>query len=245
MELLLSPPRLIVERCPASGEEVLLSGEETAHARARRLAVGSVVVLMDGSGVVAEGRLTRFERRGARVVVEAIRKESSDVEPIELAVGAVRVERLSWIVEKATELGVSRVAIVRTARTQSFRSGERLTERLGRIAREAAKQCGSARWPDVCGPIPLTDALRRNPDGSRFFFDPEGEAFPSELCTGFVTMLIGPEGGWTDEEYRTALAERWSRVRLPAGKLRSETAALAAVVLARAAMERGRRGREA
>ncbi|HEX7253315.1 MAG TPA: RsmE family RNA methyltransferase, partial [Thermoanaerobaculia bacterium] len=112
--------------------------------------------------------------------------------------------------------------------------------RLSRVAREAAKQCESARWPHIEGPIGLSDAWRE-PGMHRFFLDLEGEPFPSRLERGAVRILVGPEGGWSPAERTEAAVKGWTLVRLPAGKLRAETAAVAAMVLARAALELGKR----
>ncbi|HEY3125286.1 MAG TPA: RsmE family RNA methyltransferase, partial [Thermoanaerobaculia bacterium] len=150
----------------------------------------------------------------------------------------LRVERLAWLAEKATELFAESVTLVASARTQSFRGSAAVRERLDRVAREAAKQCESARWPRIDGPLPLERALSERPASHRLFLDTEGEVFPSELSARAVTLLVGPEGGWTPAERETASAQGWSLVALPAGNLRAETAAIAALVLARAALAR-------
>jgi 16S rRNA (uracil1498-N3)-methyltransferase len=106
------------------------------------------------------------------------------------------------------------------------------------VAREAAKQCESPRWPRIAGPLPLDRALSERPASQRLILDPEGAVFPSESSANAVALLVGPEGGWTAPERETALARGWSLVSLPAGKLRAETAAIAALVLARALLER-------
>lgn len=230
--------RFVVSPLPAAGETVRLALEEAAHARARRLRPGDPVVLFDGSGREAEGALTRLDRRGAEVAVERIRVAGDPVAPVALFVAGLRVERLAWLAEKATELSAESVTLVASARTQSFRGSAAMLERLERVAREAAKQCESPRWPRIAGPLPLDRVLSERPDSLRLFLDPEGEAFPSRISARAVTLLIGPEGGWTAPEREAALARGWSLVALPAGKLRAETAAIAALVLARAALGR-------
>ncbi|HYV40703.1 MAG TPA: RsmE family RNA methyltransferase, partial [Thermoanaerobaculia bacterium] len=140
----------------------------------------------------------------------------------------------------ATELFAESVTLVASARTQSFRGSAAARERLDRVAREAAKQCESARWPRIEGPLPLERALSERPASHRLFLDTEGEVFPSKLSARAVTLLVGPEGGWTPAERETAGVQGWSLVALPAGNLRAETAAIAALVLARAALARGK-----
>jgi 16S rRNA (uracil1498-N3)-methyltransferase len=154
-----------------------------------------------------------------------------------LLVSGLRPERLSWLVEKATELSVDRVTIVQTARTQSFRASPEALGRLERVARAAAKQSDAARWPRIAGPVPLPAALAEDPASHRIFLDAAGEGFPRELSVRSVALLVGPEGGWTDAERAAARVAGWSAAALPAGKLRAETAAIAALVLARAAWD--------
>jgi len=235
-----SGPRLIVERLPPAGTSSRISGPEAAHASARRLRVGDRVVLADGSGREAVARLTHRSAGELVVEVEAVRDAPADLlPPITLAVAAVRAERLSWVAEKATELGAARVTIVKSERTQRFRAGEALAERLARVVREAAKQSERARWPEVDGPVPLAELLRRETSGNRLLLDPRGEPFPAVLERAATVLLVGPEGGWSDADQRAALDHGWSVVSLAAGALRAETAAVAALALARAALARG------
>lgn len=241
MGMRLPRARFVVSPLPAAGETARLSREEAGHARARRLHAGDPVVLFDGSGREAEGLLTRLDRGGAQVAVERILPAGDPVASVALFVAGLRAERLAWLAEKATELSAESVTLVASARTQSFRGSTAMLERLERVAREAAKQCESPRWPRIAGPIPLDRALSERPDSRRLFLDPEGKAFPSRISTRAVTVLVGPEGGWTALERETALARGWSLVALPAGKLRAETAAIAALVLARAALSVNRK----
>ena len=231
--------RLLVACLPAAGEKARLSKEEAAHARARRLRPGDPVVLLDGRGAEALAVVTVLGAKGAEVFVEKPLPARESWSGVALLVAGLRAERLAWLAEKATELSVDRLTLVATERTQSFRGSRNSLERLERVAREAAKQCEAARWPSISGPIPLDAALSEDPSSHRLFLDAEGEPFPSALSARNVVLLVGPEGGWTDAERAAARARGWTAAALPAGKLRAETAAIAAIVLARAA--RGRK----
>jgi len=236
--------RLLIAALPGAGESCRIEGEEAAHARARRVAQGDAVILVDGSGREAHGRIARTTREGLDVDVESVRAAAPEAHgPIHLLVAAIRSERLAWIAEKATELGASRVTLVTSERTQRFRANEGLVPRLERIIREAAKQAERARWPEVSGPSALADALGAETGPTRLILDPTGEPFPAILPSGATALLIGPEGGWTQKELETALAAGWITASLAAGKLRAETAAVAALTLARTALDRGRAGR--
>jgi 16S rRNA (uracil1498-N3)-methyltransferase len=233
--------RLIVDALPQAGETLRLPREEAAHARARRLEPGDAVLLIDGTGLAAAAEVVRLTSREA--IVRAVELVAAGPRPLPIAlyVAGLRPERLAWIVEKSTELGASSVTVVASARTQSFRAAARLSPRLERIAREAAKQCGRAEWPSIGEPTPFPRVLEQAPTAHRFLLDLEGDRFPDRLSPGPASLLVGPEGGWTDQERDLASSRGWSVVRLPAGKLRADTAAIAALVLLRAALEGGKR----
>jgi 16S rRNA (uracil1498-N3)-methyltransferase len=235
--------RIFVERLPVRGESLRISGGELRHARARRIAAGDPVLLFDGSGREARARILRLSGRAVEAVVEEIVETAGGPErTLTLLCAGGRAERLSWIVEKATELGVARVVLVRTERTQSFRASEPLRGRLERVGRAAAKQCGAAAWSSLEGPVPLLEALAEKRAAHRLLLDPEGEPFPGSLAAGSAALAVGPEGGWARAERDAAVRMGWSVSALPAGRLRAETAAVAGIVLLRAALARG--GRE-
>lgn len=239
MDLREPPARLIVSDLPRPGKTVEITDEEVAHARARRLRPGDSVILLDGSGREASGRIVRLERRRLQVSVEAVRRASERPElHLSLYVAGVRGEPLAWIAEKATELGVERLLLVRSERAQSFRASGSHLARLERVLRAAVKQSGRARWPLLAGPIPLARALKDERAPHRFLLDFDADPFPSRLPSGPAAILVGPEGGWSSSEREQASGAGWACVSLPAGRLRTETAVVAALVLLRAALVR-------
>jgi 16S rRNA (uracil1498-N3)-methyltransferase len=233
-----APARLIVAALPQPEEVVRLAREEAAHARARRLAAGDRVLLLDGSGRVAAGHVLRVTHAEVLVRASEILEAAPAAPAVALLVAGLRADRLAWLVEKVTELGAARVTIVESGRTQSFRANARLLPRLDRIAREAAKQCERAVWPRVEGPVAFERAIEAEAAPQRFFLDRDGDPFPERLGESETALAVGPEGGWTDSEKNEASSRGWRIVRLPAGKLRAETAAIAGLLLVSAAMER-------
>jgi 16S rRNA (uracil1498-N3)-methyltransferase len=231
--------RLIVAPLPAAGETVVVAGAEAAHARARRLASGDLVLLLDGSGRAASASVVRMGRDGVHLAVGEILDRAPTSSRRDLLVAGLRPERLTWLVEKATELGASRIAIVASERTQAFRASASAVARLERVAQEAAKQSGRLDWPVIGGTVSLMSALESETAEHRFFLDGDGGPFPSRLREANAAILVGPEGGWTPLERDAAAARGWNVVRLPAGKLRAETATIAALLLLLAATERG------
>jgi hypothetical protein len=130
------------------------------------------------------------------------------------------------------------LTIVSSERTQSFRASADLLPRLARLVREAAKQAERARWPAITGPVPLSDLLRTESAGNRLILDSQGEMFPAVLAPLETALLVGPEGGWSAPNLAEAFSAGWIPVSLAAGILRAETAAVAALALARSALAR-------
>jgi 16S rRNA (uracil1498-N3)-methyltransferase len=220
------------------GEIVPFPREEASHARSRRLKPGDAIILIDGTGREADAEIVADALGSSRVRVLAVRQLSdADAGPdVWLGIAGIRGERLSWVAEKAGELGVSCIALLRTERTQAFRAADATIARMERLVRAAAKQSGAARWPRCEGPMDLEAALAAVPEATRFILDVSGTPFPPRLRGRHVALLVGPEGGWTERELSSAAAAGWNRASLPAGILRAETAAIGAVVLARAAL---------
>ena len=232
-------PRLIVANLPRPGESARLDESEAAHARAFRLQPGDRVVLLDGSGRVAEAVVRVSEPGTLEVAVDTWRESSGDAPQVTILVCGVRPERLDWIAEKATELGASRIVLVVSERVQSFRADASRIARMEKVARAAAKQSESARWPEIAGPVDFTRALSVSA-ANRLLLDPSGEPFPKSLEPGASALLVGPEGGWSDSERSLSITRGWRTVSLPAGKLRSETAAVAGLTLLRSVLGLGR-----
>jgi 16S rRNA (uracil1498-N3)-methyltransferase len=231
--------RLIVGSLPKPGESARLDAGEAAHARAFRLRPGDRVVLLDGTGRIAEAVVRVSEPERLEVAVESWREPSEETPQVTILVCGVRPERLDWIAEKATELGASRIVLVVSERVQSFRAHPAGIARMEKVARAAAKQSESARWPEITGPVDFQRALSVSA-ANRLLLEPAGESFPRALEPGASALLVGPEGGWSDAERRLSVERGWRPISLPAGKLRSETAAVAGLTLLRSVLVRSR-----
>ncbi|MET0620536.1 MAG: RsmE family RNA methyltransferase [Thermoanaerobaculia bacterium] len=237
----MSGARFVVESLPSAGGSCVLGREKAAHARARRLAAGDAIVLVDGSGAEASGHIATVARDRVTIAIERLSHvPREDLPAVHLCVAAVRPERLAWIAEKATELGASSLVLVVSERTQRPRAGAGLVPRLRRVVEEAAEQSERVRWPRIDEPIPFASALSRFEEIQRFLLDPRGEPLPAALPLRDTALLIGPEGGWSDAEHAAALAAGWVAASLASGKLRAETAAVAGLALVRSALVRAR-----
>ena len=233
--------RVCVEDPLVSGKRVKLEGGAASHiTRVLRLRVGAALILFDGAGGEYEASIDKAHGGEAIVAVgaqQAIERES----PLELtlAQGVSRGERMDLVVQKATELGVSRLVPVLTERSVvrlTAQQSDRKVNHWRAIAIAACEQCGRNRLPSVAAPVALRDFLKGDAlasSGARLLLSPVGTAALNDLPrpSGGVTVLIGPEGGLTDEEEHAAVTAGFTALRLGPRVLLTETAAIAALAL--------------
>jgi 16S rRNA (uracil1498-N3)-methyltransferase len=223
----------------AAGEVVPLEATEVHHLRVRRAGEAIPVQVRDGEGLVGAG-MVRSERGALRVAIDRAEQMPRPV-PLRLAVAAGDKDRFAWLVEKATELGVTEIVPVVTDRTAAVASRIREGQlgRLRRRALEAVKQCGAAWAPTIHPARSLAEFLAEPIDGERWLADRSGRAPPAAFGSGPVTILVGPEGGFSEREAESAWAAGFQPLRLGGQVLRFETAALAAAALAAARRAQG------
>jgi 16S rRNA (uracil1498-N3)-methyltransferase len=218
--------RVLIER------DGTLRDGEAHHLQVRRVEPGETVELRDGEGLIGSGTL---RRKGKTWVVEPGATERvAPPAPLVLAVGAGDRERFAWLMEKASELGVTTVVPLECERSAGVATRVRSQhlERLRRHALEAVKQSGAAWATRVDEPMALDTLVGQPPDGTRWLADAAGAAAPATLVESPVTVVIGPEGGLTHGERERVLAAGFDAVRLATHTLRFETAALAAAAAA-------------
>lgn len=210
--------------------EVTVTGEEFHHSvRVVRVRVGEEVELFDRAGNAARGTVQSLDRDSAVIATtESLPSRESPL-AIHLAMAVIQLEKFELVLQKATELGVRTIVPMVTERVELRR--ERYAnkrERWEKIVFEAVKQSGRAFIPAIEEPQDFADVIARS--GARVLFD--ADADPSTIDrVDEVTLLIGPEGGWTDDEIRDAGAAGCLFQRLGPRRLRAETAAIAATVL--------------
>jgi 16S rRNA (uracil1498-N3)-methyltransferase len=222
-----SLPRLFVEQELSAGLSVAVDGNYLAAVL--RLGPGDRVKLFDDvTGEWLAEIVEAGKRRVILLVGEKLRTRES-VPDLWLLFAPVKRGRIDWLVEKATELGVARLLPVITRRTIV----ERLNlDRLRAHAIEAAEQCERTALPELAQPEKLDKLLAAWPADRALYFADEagGEAFAP--APGPAAILIGPEGGFTDEERAAIRALQEARpVSLGPRILRADTAALAAISL--------------
>ncbi len=232
---------------PISARQTLALPESVAHhVRVRRLAAGSQIILFDGRGGELPGIL---DFQGKKALVTLL-----DLHPVEhelagelcLFQGLPSGDKMDWVIEKAVELGISRLVPVSAQRSILKLSGPRLEKRLAHwqgIIEAASEQCGRNRLMHISPPQVLEDALAMPVIGDRLLCDPAATEDLEARLTGShskakteraLTLLVGPEGGWSPEELGHCARNGAQPIRFGTRVLRTETAGLALAAAATA-----------
>ena len=218
-----------------------IEGDAANHImRVLRLRPGDPLTVFDGRGGEHTARVEGFRKDA--VIVEVGDRSAAAVESplsLTLAQGVSRGERMDWVVQKATELGVTRISPVMTERSVvklDAKQAERKRLHWQGIAVAACEQSGRDRIPEIDTPLGLAEFLGGiDPHATRVLLSPAGTLriadLPRPRPEGGVVVLIGPEGGLAESEQNAAVAAGFVGVRLGPRVLRTETAAVAALTL--------------
>jgi 16S rRNA (uracil1498-N3)-methyltransferase len=235
--------RVLVERGSGEpGRRGSLGESEVHHLRVRRANGGEIVEVLDGAGLRGTGALVQSGKEWWVDVQNSVR-EPRPAE-LTLAVAAGDRDRFAWMVEKAVELGVTRILPLETARSSGVATKikDAHLDRLRRRALETIKQCGVTWAPQVEAPLSLDAFLEQPLTGSGWLADATGSPPAITLGQSALTIVIGPEGGLTDAERDSLVTAGYQPTVLGPHTLRFETAALAAATLATMARVRGSNG---
>jgi 16S rRNA (uracil1498-N3)-methyltransferase len=229
----------------ADEKSLMLSAEETRHARdVLRLQSGDEIFVFDGVGREFQCSVETITRTESHVAVMAEVEPARPESPLDLtlAIAVLKNEKFDLVIQKATELGVKKIVPLDTERGDvRLRDGtqKRLT-RWRRIALEAAKQSGRACVPQIDAPLAFNLILQpagENQGFTRLMFSERAGRSLSEATNSFgpqpkkIIAVVGPEGGWTDNEIELAREGLWQIVTLGGRTLRAETAAITLVSL--------------
>jgi len=218
---------------PVQGDKAELAGAEAQHLiKVMRAKAGDQVTLFDGSGLEFLASVTRITRSSVELKVLARQVVDRELElSLVLGVALPKGDRHRWLIEKAVELGVSRVVPLSTVRGV-VQPSDRTLERLRRTVVEASKQCGRNRLLEIDEAVSLAEFSARAPvDAVRVLAHPTPAAVPlgsalSGEALRSVWLAVGPEGGFTEDELAN-LHDGWQIVSLGPRTLRIETSAIA------------------
>ena len=230
--------RVFVEQSLRTDTQATLPEAAAGHLlRVLRAGVGDGCVLFNGDGHDYEARIVAIGKRDAVVEVLSMRKLGNE-SPLRIILlqALARGEKMDWIVQKATELGVVAVVPVASERSELKLDGERVDKRVAHwrsVVIAACEQSGRATVPSVALPSSLEEALPALPAGSlRLLLEPQAAHGLGDIeMTGSdaLVLAIGPEGGWAPREIELLRAAGFAGIRLGPRVLRTETAGLAAI----------------
>lgn len=238
--------RIHVPEARVDGERAELDAAGAGYlARVLRLSPGDRVEVFDGDGGLYDATIRSLDGDGGVLSLGPRREAGRLPRPFVLLQGLAKGEKMELVIQKATELGVTRVVPVACARSVVRLDPARAEKKVARwrkIAAEAARQCGRADVPEVEGPAPLPDAvaaLAARDDLARMVAWEEatepglGGFLDAESHRPGHALLVGPEGGLAAEEIRAAEDAGFTAVTLGRRILRTETVALAVLAAVR------------
>ncbi len=219
------------------GHRAEIAGEEARHLRkVLRAEVGQKYEISDNRSLY----LAEVDSLGKDLIsFQVLERLEPSRPPLRLIalVSLIKFDRLEWILEKATELGVETISPVEAERSELGleRAAQKRLERWKRIVQESSQQSRRVTMPKVTGPLLFEEAVEVEAD-LRLFLEENRGAMPlwNQLPAGRrqedkVAILVGPEGGWADRERTAAVTAGWNPVSLGPQILRAETAAIAAL----------------
>jgi 16S rRNA (uracil1498-N3)-methyltransferase len=228
----------------SDGKTVALSADEARHAHdVLRLGVGDEIFVFDGEGHEYRCVIAQLASGSATLNISEAVQPASPESPLHLtlAVALLKGEKFDLVVQKATELGVARLTPLITGRAdvriREPGDARKKAYRWARIAFESAKQCGRAQLMLADPPMNLDEFLRSISDVqlkltySARDGDPHADLAEMEVNAPHIAAMIGPEGGWTEDELKQARVHGCKIVTLGGRILRAETAAIAVATL--------------
>ena len=234
-------PRFLASNLdPATGIASLTDGEARHLTRVLRLVVGDVVVVFDGRGHEFAARISGVSGGTVSLVLEdPIAPVAERSVPVTLAQAVLKGASMDDVVRDATMMGVAGIAPLITAHTVARRAtSAHGAERWRRIALASTKQCRRARIPEIAEPLPFELWRDNDPDALTLFLvepsidgvEPQSiRSLLSRPSPRSVTLIVGPEGGWSPAEVRTAIGQGFVAVTLGPQTLRAEAVPLAAL----------------
>lgn len=221
--------------------QIQLNEDEAHHlTRVLRLNTGTTVYAFDGTGNEYECRVAKADKRFVTLEIQQTLTDAVD-SPLQLtlAQALVKGDKFDLIVQKATELGVTRIVPLITEHSDIRKAEERAEQKLTRwrrIALEAVKQCGRRILPELNEPQGFSDFCATDQSELRWLLaERGGQTLPRTFqAVTSLTVAVGPEGGWSANELTLAQHHQFTLIQVGPRVLRTETAAIVAMTLAQA-----------
>lgn len=215
-----------------AGDKIVLGKDETRHLRdVLRLAEGDEVAVFDGSGVDYTCVIENMSKKGTILAVSSKHASPSEESPLSLkmCVALTKGDRFEFVIQKCVELGVAKLVPLITDRcdVKLYDKTESKMDRWKKIVIESSKQCGRGVLMQISEPKSFGTLFQSSEkDGMILFSERDGEAMSDFKSTKELSALIGPEGGWSDDELAAAKEAGVRIITLGGRILRAETAAI-------------------
>lgn len=223
-------PRFFCTEPIQPGARFALDARVAQHVRVLRLREGEAIVLFDGRGGEVPATLEKIDKREAVVATSAhVAVERESPRPVTLYAALIANDRMDWMIQKATELGVAAIQPMLSERSQRIPGDvDKRVEHWCGVAIAACEQCGRNRIPEIHAPIVLADAVAKTQPHSTILLDADGDATLTAIESS-CAVFVGPEGGFSPQELNLLREHCTSKLRVGFTVLRAETAAIAAL----------------
>jgi 16S rRNA (uracil1498-N3)-methyltransferase len=232
-------PRIYTDQALGPGLELDLGPGPSSHiSRVLRMGAGQALSLFNGAGGEYAATILGADKRSVRVRLgEHLPRELESPLAVELGIGISRGDRMDWVLQKATELGVQRVVPLFTERTEVKLKGERADKKQQhwhQVITSACEQCGRNRLPALSAPATLPEWLASCEAERKFVLHHRASAARDGAAPGRVALAVGPEGGLSAAEITACQGAGFEALTLGPRVLRTETAPLAALAILQA-----------
>ena len=209
-----------------------LDARAAQHVRVLRLREGESITLFNGTGGEVPATLSRIDKRTVEIATgEHVSVERESAVRITLYAALIANDRMDWMIQKATELGVAAIQPLYSERSQRIPGDvNKRAEHWRGVVIAACEQCGRNQLPTVQAPIALSDAMAATSGANNVLLDADGLASPVDDAAA-MNVFVGPEGGYSPNELALLRAHCDMKLRIGQTVLRAETAAIAAVAV--------------
>lgn len=236
-------PRFFCQTPLSVGALVDLPADIAHHAQVLRLQPGDAIQLFNGEGGCYVASLTVIEKKRASAEVKVFLQEENELPfSLNLAQALPEGSKMDWIIEKAVELGVSSIQPLAAQRSVVKLNAERAEKKLVHwegVIRSASEQCGRNRLAHLAAPVDIGKWLQQQDMHPRIMLSPRAEQSLAEWARHHppqaISLLIGPEGGLTEQEENLAMQQSVLPLSMGPRILRTETAGLTAIAILSAA----------
>lgn len=230
-------PRIFTTQTLATDTTVELEEAPSHHlSKVLRMQAGRELILFNGSGGEYSATITAISKKSVSVTLSSFHPDNRQSPlQLELAIGVSRGDRMDWVLQKATELGVTKITPLITERTEVKLGGDRADKKIGHWQHtiiSACEQCQRNLLPELCEPILFNEWITQCDADLKFVLHHRNnKGLPQDKKTNSVALLIGPEGGLSETEITQAISQQFSPLTLGPRVLRTETAPIAAISL--------------